>query len=30
MRMPDVKGTTHTLTNVGDTRYSHISIELKE
>ena len=30
VRMPDVKGRTHTLTNVGDTRYSHISIELKE
>lgn len=28
--MPPVKGVTHTLTNVGDTRYSQISIELKE
>jgi len=28
--MPSVKGVTHTLTNVGDTRYSQISIELKE
>ncbi len=28
--MPPVKGVTHTLTNVGDTRYSQIAIELKE
>ena len=28
--MPTVKGVTHTLTNVGDSRYSQISIELKE
>ena len=28
--MPPVKGVTHTVTNVGDTRYSQISIELKE
>lgn len=27
--MPPVKGVTHVLTNVGDTRYRHISIELK-
>ena len=27
--MPKVKGGTHTLTNVGPTRYKHISIELK-
>ena len=28
--MPKVKGLTHILTNVGTTRYSQISIELKE
>ena len=28
--MPPVKGVTHTVTNVGDTRYSQIAIELKE
>ncbi len=28
--MSPVKGVTHTVTNVGDTRYSQISIELKE
>ncbi len=28
--MLPVKGVTHTLTNVGDTRYSQITIELKE
>ena len=28
--MPPVKGVTHTVTNVGDTRYSQISVELKE
>ena len=28
--MPPVKGVTHTVTNVGDTRYSQISIKLKE
>ena len=28
--MPKVKGVTHVLTNVGTTRYSQISIELKE
>ena len=27
--MPPVKGLTHVLTNVGDTRYRQISIELK-
>ena len=27
--MPPVKGVTHVLTNVGDTRYRQISIELK-
>jgi predicted metal-dependent enzyme (double-stranded beta helix superfamily) len=27
--MPAVKGVTHVLTNVGDTRYRQISIELK-
>ena len=28
--MPKVKGLTHVLTNVGTTRYTQISIELKE
>lgn len=30
VHMSKVKGQTHTLTNVGDTRYRHISIQLKE